>query len=503
MRDWKRLCVLLMGAAFVCGVGGGSAGASAGDQTDAMRDSIVCVVSAVQSYNVTEPWKRRGLSDRWACGLAVGPYQVITTAQSVANHTFVKVLRYGQAEFIGAVAKVIDYESDLCLIELDRAELREPLKPLRFTANYAKGQDVTFHWLALDGSLNSGQGYLDRAHVERVRTSYGRRLRYVIANASQKMGRGELYQLGSTPIGIGCWAGDNREADLIPGETIARFLETAADGEDYAGFGEIGFAVSELRDPALRSFLEMPAAVRGGVYVGNVYGLGTGAGRLLKGDVILEIDGHAIDSYGRYEDPTYGPLSMQHLITRKAAGQEAALTVWRGGAEERIAANVENFKPSDMLVPFHEYDQQPEYVIIGGFVFQKLTREYLLEFGKNLAGQAPTHLYHYYRDQAFKPTDERESVVVLSHVLPTPTNLGYTGLSELVVKSFNGRAVGSVADIVEAAEQAPAGPHHVVEFEMNAPTVVIPRARLSDVDRFVSENYGIRELSNVRAADGN
>jgi hypothetical protein len=152
-----------------------------------------------------------------------------------------------------------------------------------------------------------------------------------------------------------------------------------------------------------------------------------------------------------------------------------------------------------MLIPFHEYDQQPEYVIIGGFVFQKLTREYLLEFGKNLAGQAPSHLYHYYRDQAFKPTDERESVVVLSHVLPTPTNLGYTGLGELVVKAFNGMSIGSVSDIVTARELKPDAPHHIVEFEMNAPTVVIPRARLSDVDRFVSENYGIRMLSNVRA----
>jgi PDZ domain-containing protein len=503
VRDRKRLYVLLMGAAFVCGIAGVGSGASQVDQTEAMRDSLVCVVSSVQRFNVTEPWKRRGLSDRWACGSAVGPYQVITTAQSVANHTFVKVLRYGQAEYIRAAATVIDYESDLCLIELDRDELREPLKPLRFAANYAKGQDVTFHWLAVDGGLNSGQGYLDRAHAERVRTSYGRRLRYVIANASQKMGRGELYQLGSTPVGIGCWAGDNREADLIPGETIARFLEAAADGRDYPGFGEIGFAASELRDPAMRSFLQMPESLRGGVYVGNVYHLGTGAQSLLKGDVVLDLDGHAIDSYGRYEDPLYGPLSMQHLITRQAAGEEAVFTVWREGAEKRVSANVENFKPSDMLVPFHEYDQQPEYVIIGGFVFQKLTREYLLEFGKNLAGQAPSHLYHYYRDLAFKPTEERESVVVLSHVLPTPTNLGYTGLGELVVKAFNGLAIGSVADIVKAGELKPDAPHHIVEFEMNAPTVVIPRARLSDVDRFVSKNYGIRELSNIRPSARN
>ena len=498
MRNQKLLPIFLIGAAVLCGVTGISAGATGADPAEVMRDSVVCVISSVQSYNVTEPWKRRGLSDRWACGSAVGPYQVVTTAQSVANHTFVKVLRHGQAEFISAVAKVVDYESDLCLVELDRDELREPLKPLQFAQDYAKGEEVTFHWLALDGGLNSGQGYLDRAHVERARTSYGRRLRYVIANASRKMGRGELYQLGSKPIGIGCWAGDNREADLIPSETIAGFLGAVAAGQEYPGFGEIGFEVSDLRDPAMRSFLRMPATLRGGVYVADVYNLGSGAGSLRKGDVILDIDGNAIDSYGRYEDPTYGPLSMQHLIARQAAGQEVQLKLWRDGEEATLAAKVENFKPAEMLMPFHEYDRQPEYVIVGGFVFQKLTREYLLEFGKNLAGQAPSHLYHYYRDLAFKPTDERRSVVVLSHVLPTPTNLGYTNLGELVVREFNGMAIASIADVLTASQLNPDSPHHILEFEMNAPTVVIPRARLSDVDAFVSQNYGIRQLSNVR-----
>jgi len=497
MKNSKPQWILLIILALVCSMDGTAAAAVRQDQTDVMKDSIVCLISSVQSYNVSEPWQRRGVAERWACASAVGPYQVVTTAQGLANHTFLKVLRHGQPEYIPATAKVVDYDSDLCLIELDRNALREPLKPLRFAQGYAKGQEVGFHWLAPDGKLTTGQAYLDRAHVERARTSHGRRLRYVTANASRKMGRGELYWLGSTPIGIGCWAGDNREADLIPGETIARFLEAVASGKDYPGFGEVGFAVSELRDPAMRSFLKMPASLRGGVYVSNVYELGTGADRLKKGDVILDIAGHAIDSYGRYSDPTYGALAMQHLITRQAAGREAQVTLWRDGAKASVTLKIENFKTAEMLIPFYEYDRQPEYTIVGGFVFQKLTRAYLLEFGKNVAGQAPSHLYHYYRDLTYKPTDERRSIVVLSHVLPTPTNLGYTGLGELVVKEINGLAITSIADIPEALQRHPESPHHIVTFEMDSPTVVIPREQLAAVDAFVSQNYGVRQLSNI------
>lgn len=496
MRDLKALFLLLISLTIAYDVEAVSAESTASKQVEIIQDSLVCLVISTYSYNAAEPWKRRSLADRWVCGAAVGPYQVLTSARGVANHTFMKALRHGQAEFIRASAKVVDYESDLCLIDLDADELQAPLKTLRFAEIYAKGQAVTFHWLGPDSSLNSGQGYLDRAHLERVRTSYGQRLRYVIANTSQKMGTGGLCCLGTTPIGIGCWAGDNREADLIPSETIVRFLDAVAGHEAYQGFGEIGFAATGLRDPALRSSLQMPRSQRGGVYVSNVYTLGTGADSLLKGDVILEIDGHAIDAHGRYTDPIYGPLAMEHLVTRKAAGQDAQLKLWRKGDSMKITVPVRTFKPSEMLVPFQEYDRQPEYTIIGGFIFQKLTREYLLEFGKNLAGLAPSHLYHYYRDQAFKPTDERSSIMVLNHVLPTPANLGYGGLRELVVSTFNGQAVNSVADVEQACKLNPESPHHIVTFEMDAPTAVISRAGLSEIDRFVSENYGIQKLSN-------
>jgi len=56
--------------------------------------------------------------------------------------------------------------------------------------------------------------------------------------------------------------------------------------------------------------------------------------------------------------------------------------------------------------------------------------------------------------------------------------------------------VASVADIVQACKLEPNSPHHIVEFEMDAPTVVIPRKQLSEIDAYVSKNYGIQKLSN-------
>ncbi|KPK37141.1 MAG: hypothetical protein AMJ65_15310 [Phycisphaerae bacterium SG8_4] len=466
------------------------------DLTDEMKDSIVFLETSAHGYDLSEPWKNRGLSRNWACGCAVGAYEVLTTAENVVNLAFAKALRYGQNEFVGAELLVVDYRSNLCLIRLDPNQLSKPLKPLTFVAEYPKGAELDSYWLSADSRLFNGRGHLDRASVEMTRTSHGQRLRYVIANTSQRTGKGEVYCAGESPIGIACWSSRDKEAGLIPTETINGFLEAVRKG-DYKGFGEVGFAISELLDPAMRSFLKMPASLGGGTYVADVYNLGTGSDVLKKGDVILRIDGHGLDPHGRFEHDKYGWLSFDHLITGKAVEESVLFDIWREGRKEKIRANVKNFKASEMLVPFHEFDRQPEYVVTAGFVLQKLTREYMKEFGDDLAGEAPSHLYHYYRDLAFKPTDERRDVVILSYVLPAPINLGYTGLGQIVVSKFNGMKIRSVADILEAQKLNPQSKYDVVEFELNSPSIVISREQLPAANQFVSSNYGIEKLSNV------
>lgn len=490
----QMICIAVIAGAVFATCASGAA--TRIDLTEEMKDSIVFLETSAHGYNLSEPWKHRGLSQNWACACAVGEYEVLTTAENVVNLAFAKALRYGQNEFVGAKLVVVDYRSNLCLIRLDPNELKKPLKPLKFVESYSKGAEVDFYWLSADSRLFSGRGHLDRASVERTRTSHGERLRYVIANASQRTGKGEVYFAGKSPIGIACWSSRDKEAGLVPAETINGFLKAVRKG-DYKGFGEVGFAISELLDPAMRSFLKMPSSLGGGAYVSDVYNLGTGSDVLRKGDVILRIDGHGLDPHGRFKHDKYEWLLSDHLITSKAVGESVLFDIWREGRKAKVRANVKNFKASEMLVPFHEYDRQPEYVVTAGFVLQKLTRGYMREFGDNLAGEAPSHLYHYYRDLAFKPTDERKEVVILSYVLPAPINLGYTGLGQLVVSKFNGMTIRSLADIIDAQKLNPQSKYDVIELELNSPAIVISREQLPAANQFVSSNYGIEKLSNI------
>jgi hypothetical protein len=498
----KRMIIIfiMLGKIFLPCLYASESGRERPDLTEIMKDSIVYLEISKHPYDLSEPWKHSDISEDWACACAVGEYQVITTAESVEDHTYLKALRSGQNEFIGAKIVIVDYETNLCLIQLDPNQLDKPLNPLEFNEDYRRGAEVDCYWLSSENSLYNGRGYLDKVNVQKTQTSHAQYLRYIVADASQRTSHGEVYCIGSTPVGIACWSDNDKETDLIPAEIINGFLTCIQNG-DYKGFGKVGFTVSELLNPAMRSFLKMPESLKSGVYVADVYNLGTGHDILQKDDVILAIDGNTLDPYGRFIHPKYEQLLFDHLITGKSVGESIAFEIWRNGMKTEIKTNVESFKTSEMLVPYNEFDRQPEFIVTAGFVLQKLTRDYLMEFGRDMAGNAPSHLYQYYLDFAYKPTPERRDIVVLSYVLPTQFNIGYAGLGYLVVSKFNGMKISSLDDILTAQKLNTDSKYDVIELELDSPVVVIERGQIKAADMFIQKNYGVTKLLNLNQQD--
>jgi len=107
------------------------------------------------------------------------------------------------------------------------------------------------------------------------------------------------------------------------------------------------------------------------------------------------------------------------------------------------------------------------------------------------------HLYHYYQDLAFLPTEQRREVIVLSYVLPADINQGYKDLRQIVVSKFDGKEVSSLQDIAEALQGGAMLRFHTIEFELNNPLVVIPADQLSEADSLISRRYGVDPLMHV------
>ncbi|MBN1765160.1 MAG: hypothetical protein JW860_07880 [Sedimentisphaerales bacterium] len=430
-------------------------------------------------------------------GCAVGPYQVVTTSENTADAAYINIRRWGQNELIPARVRVVDYESNLCLLELDRNAAGEPLEGKKFSTDYEKGSAVDFFWLTGDGKVQSGRGYVDRADLFKTPLSFTRFLNVVIGNMSQRGGQGQLFCYQQMPIGISCWhdSGDN-ESGMIPAEVINKFLADASDG-DYQGFPLSGFSTVSLLDPTLRDYLKMPPDLKKGVYVKDVYHLGTGRSSLEPNDVILAIEQIELDAYGRFDDPRFGEISYEQIISSQQAGDNITFHLWRDGKEVRLDIPAESFNAEDMLVPYYEFDKQSQYVLVGGYVLQQLTGKYLRAWGDGWTGKVDPHLFHYYRDLAFKPEPDRQEIVILSMVLPDAINLGYQGLRQRVVKSYNGREIGSVRDIIDARQLNPDDKFDVITFENNNPTVVIPRDQLVQANMMIARTYGIPQTQHI------
>jgi S1-C subfamily serine protease len=502
LNRFAQICLVLV----LLGAATATAQAGEAEIREGMKGSLVYLEISSYGYDQFRPWRNTEVQQRGGVGCAVGAYEVITPAWNLIDAKLIKARALGQNEYIPARIKTIDYEIDLALIELEPNALTKPLKPVKFADKFKRGAKLNYYWLNSAGNLTTGQGYLDRADVRRSVVSYSQFLNYIVTNTSQKTEIGQLYCEGDKPVGIACWGEGTSAAGLIPAVIINGFLSKAKDA-NYPGVPAVGFSTEELLDPATRAYRKMPETMKNGVHVTDVYNLGTGSpsavssgpncDSLKAGDVILAIDGKELDAYGRFLHPAYDRILFHHLITSHKIGDSIAFDIWRDGAKHQLHVAAKNFSVGRMLVPYYEYGRQPEYVVTGGFVFQKLTRSYLANWGEEWTGRVTPHLLHYFRDMAFKPTVQRRDIVILSYCLPAQINLGYTDLAQLVVSKFNGMPISRIGDIVMAQKLNPDSKYDVVEFELDNPTVVIPRYQLSQTDAAIATNYGIRKLVNV------
>ena len=169
--------------------------------------------------------------------------------------------------------------------------------------------------------------------------------------------------------------------DAIPAPIIAHFLKDAA-GPKYQGFPSLGISFFPTRDPQLRDYAG-ETGKEGGVYITAVEpGLPAAKAGLQPGDVITAVGDHDIDENGNYVDALYGKIAMSNLLGAKAyVGDSLALHVQRAGKPLTLNAKLEHRAVQDYVVPPYNLDEPPSYYVLGGLIFQELSRDYLKEWG--------------------------------------------------------------------------------------------------------------------------
>ena len=165
------------------------------------------------------------------------------------------------------------------------------------------------------------------------------------------------------------------------------------------------------------------------------------------------------------------------------------MKVSREGNEIDVTYRLPKAVYSTTLVPDATYDQEPEYLIVGGLVFQPLNDSFLKGWGPEWKRRSPFRLY-YYNEQ--EPTPERRSLVFLSQVLPDIYNLGYQNIQYLVLDEVNGKRIAKLQDLKAALEKPIDGFHHVQFARSDSlRRLVLDAGETEAATRRVLQRYGI------------
>jgi S1-C subfamily serine protease len=464
-----------------------------------IKSSVVRINSTQQGWNPGQPWEKDAPGHRRALAAIVGPQRVLTTSELVADATYLEFESPDGTHFAQAKVVAVDYEANLALLgpvsEKEGAVMFEKSRPLEITTPPKIGQSLDILQIEENGQALLTSGTLQSIDVTTNFLPGHGFLTYLVKASMQSAA--SSYSLpvlldGKLAGILASYNAKDQICDVASTDIIARFLKNGTNG-NYKGFPSLGISVARTEDSSFRQWLKL-ADNQGGLYIQNVRkgGAADTAG-VKKGDVLLAIDGHAIDLRGYYKHPNYGSLFWGHLVRGvKATGDSITLSLLRDGQPLEITATLVREEEDSRLIPGYNFGKAPNFLVKGGLVFQELSRPLLESFGENWQTRAPLNFLDALENPE-KYEGKVDRIIFLSGSIPTPATVGYENLRNLIVRKVNDREIKNMKGLIDAFNGNLSG-LHTVEFAEEKFTVYLDDAVSTAVDNQLL-GRGISRLS--------
>lgn len=456
--------------------------------------SVVALVVTSQQWNEDRPWEKKAPESRRVNAVVVDGPCLLTTAQMVGNASLIQAEKFGRSVRVTARVLHADREADLALVAIDDPEFFSDLAPARLAeASVLDGTLRTVRW-------RNQQLEVSASRVQRmeVQESYFGRLEHPFLLVQTDLSGGgwaEPVFADHSLVGVTV-SQDEQSARVIPIEIVSAYLARARSGGEYLGFPSLGADWQVHEDPALARFLGQQGEPSG-ILIRRVPRGTTADGVLEPRDVLLSIDGHPIDQSGFYLDPRFGSVRFPAILTvGHRVGDAVPARVLRGGEVKEVRLTLREYRLEMDLVPQRRGDDPPPYLVAGGLLLRELDGDYLRSWGRDWSKKAPLRLMSRYRLEASAQNPDRRRIVILQYVLPSAYDVGYQGLSDVIVERINGRPVDSIAAAAEAFRHPQDG-FHTVELKPNgqASLVVLDAEGFERATAEILEEYGIPEAS--------
>lgn len=409
---------------------------------DRVGQAVVRITSYRQGPDWANPWRMNPTDTGHGSGFLIGNNWILTNAHVVSDSRLLLVNKLTSPEpFIAEVAGIA-HDSDLALLRVKNERFYHDMAPLEFGGIPELRSRVQAYGYPLGGQeLARTEGVISRIEFGTyIHPGVDSHLLVQTDSAINPGNSGGPVVQDGRAVGV-AFQSNLRLNDVgyfIPVPLIKRFIRDFETGS-YAGVPEIGIQTSSLLNRHQREYLGLSGDV-GGVLIDRVIPHSSVDGILEEGDVLVRIAGKPIDRAGMVQ---FGEHRVAFFIEAEhlQIGESLEMRVWR---EKRYVDVTVVLKPPPFSRELrNSYDFLPEYLIFGGLVFIALNRDYMQSTGK----RSPALAYEHWFREVEQPHTRRPQVVLVSRVLPSPVNSGYTGLRNFVVHEVNGTPVRSLAHL--------------------------------------------------------
>lgn len=433
-------------------------------------NSLVKVNATSQPYSLHLPWQKESPSGRRGLGVVLAGNRVLVTGQMVANATYIELELPESGQKVPAKVVAVDYEANLALLESPASDKQKAffsgLKPMAVDSGSRIEDKVDILQAGRVGELIKSPLVISKVLTRRYNVEGSGFLVYEANNIVRSEANSFTLPVvkGGKLVGLLLsYDSKNQVTTILPAPIIEHFLKDVADGS-YEGFPSLGMEMQSTMDEQFREFLGLKPDAPGVLVSAVMKGGSADKAGMKKGDILVAINGFSIDSRGDYKDPQFGPLSSSHLVRGRAyVGDKVEIKVIREGKEVVLKSELARRKPEDFLVLPYLFDKGPRYVLMGGLLFQELSRPYLDAFGDEQRGGAILRLAHIATHPDKYEEEGRRKLVFLSLVLPTPSAQGYDKLGGQVINKVNGQTIKDLNDLADAFKNNK-GTVHVIEL---------------------------------------
>jgi hypothetical protein len=209
---------------------------------------------------------------------------------------------------------------------------------------------------------------------------------------------------------------------------------------------------------------------------------------LKQGDVLLSIDDHAIasDAFVELEGER---VEMPEVVERKFKGDKVKFEILRDRKPMTLRIELDTVWPYQMQA--HHYDTRPRYVLYGGLIFQPLSLDLLDAY--QMGDPRVRHYFDYYiLEQIYL---QHPDVIVLTNILPDPTNTYLAAYRSSIVDEVNGKKIATLNDLAQAFVETP--DRFVIKMIGEGPPLVLDRKEVEAARERIRTRYNVIAEQNL------